>query len=139
MKLSNKFNWLWALLLTASLFFSCATVPISSVSKVIPALDCEHIVQLTSEWLYDHTQDMLEGTETLETNYVILGWTCEGYDTALIDIGASFVYYQDLPERDQITVCARVLLSLKSTLSLDDKLYIDYTRMEIKELKQCER
>ena len=137
MKSISNFKWLWALLLTASFFISCATVPILVPKpKTIPALECEHIAQLTDDWLLDRSEEARRQAGILKANYVILEWTCKAKNIALINTAMDLVYWQDIPGKDSVLICAKFKLGLKSTL-IEDELIVDHTGMEIVSIKTC--
>ena len=137
MKSLTKFNWLWAFLLTASLFLGCATV-ISPKPKQIPQLNCEHVVALTDILLYKQTIETKEQPDILKASYVILGWTCKAENIALIDIVVDMMYYQPVSNDKDVLICAELNLSFKSVLLPDKNMPdLEYTKMKIIKLKPC--
>jgi uncharacterized Tic20 family protein len=143
MKLSNKFSWLWAFLLTATFFLGCASGP-TEIHTVLPGgetpLTCHKVIKATDRWFDNQEKEVLQRPDYLKATHAIyFDWSCVTKDIALINIQIDLVYYQSIPtEDDKILICASLKLQVRNSLNPEGTLDVDHTRMEILKLELCD-
>jgi hypothetical protein len=134
MKLIKKTRWLWAFLLTAAFYLSCATVQ----KPTSPRYNCEPTIYAVNKRLAERDKEMLNATSVIYAKHSVIDYTCTGNDTALVNILIELEYLDFISGQGQKSVCSKRELSTRSSLDLENKLSIKIKKTLLLELRFCE-